>query len=606
MAHRASPPRDIGTGRRKDRPRAFGRSRFRMRRLAAALLCLACGSALCPNPAAAEGEPSVITGKVSHLDLRGARKVELRDGAEVSGLTAYDKSEVVMHEGAKVSHLTVKDRASVRILGGTVSFLNMRGSSRAEIRKLRFDGGLFAAGGVSVSGGALTYAADAVIELHAADASFGGGKISGAWADGADFDFWMIEDIDGEKQGLYRLPQQLPRQVVLHVPPPPPITDCANTRSAVVKTICENRELMELDKRHFLLNSELRGTGQSAEARSGLRRWLAEERDVCGSPECIRDAYLKRIATLERFLGRFDEVFVRALCGGLVDPAARSALLRATADVDDINNDGLREIVQGIWDNAARISRPAYYVDGRDRNPLPIVPAAAGRKEYRTYGVQRFRYDRRVFFLYSFDELLKEPAYVSCIGPANKERILCDFENAITSEVEFAMDGESAVCEAAAAGSPDIRVVAFAPVPAGANVDPNCPETSVRGAAKCDVDNDGRLENVLALSYSNGSGRGCERDYFELLDGQGARLDDGAKRRAFLAMQGLGESGYSGRNCAPIVNRLFRYRDRTYFERNAGSHRDEPHEISLLIAGRLSVVCGYRGTVKTSFSVRIE
>ena len=72
--------------------------------------------------------------------------------------------------------------------------------------------------------------------------------------------------------------------------------DCGKAANQVERTICSDRELSELDsKLADIYRSKASSTPGTVEDQ---RKWLHQQRDLCRTADCVRGAYLKRIAEL--------------------------------------------------------------------------------------------------------------------------------------------------------------------------------------------------------------------------------------------------------------------------------------------------------------------
>ncbi len=72
--------------------------------------------------------------------------------------------------------------------------------------------------------------------------------------------------------------------------------DCNKATNQVERLICSDRELSELDKR---LGDIYRSKASSTPSTvADQRKWLLQQRNLCKTADCVRDAYLERIAAL--------------------------------------------------------------------------------------------------------------------------------------------------------------------------------------------------------------------------------------------------------------------------------------------------------------------
>lgn len=221
-------------------------------------------------------------------------------------------------------------------------------------------------------------------------------------------------------------------------------------------------------------------------------------------------------------------------------------------------------------------------------------------KDYWTYGIRAFRYDGRTFFLHSSDDNLEELSHLTYITPMNKEYVLCEFNSNQTSKIAYKSADSDGVCQAALESSDLIQPIELSKDSKIPSDFLNRPATEFNGVGLIDIDNDGTPEKIVGLDYVSGGGRGCDYNYYELLDSSGKSLSSEKKRTLFLTMQGAGDSGYEGRSCGHIVNRLFRYKNKTYYERNVEASRYEENIILVLENNATKNVCKFDREIETT------
>jgi hypothetical protein len=220
--------------------------------------------------------------------------------------------------------------------------------------------------------------------------------------------------------------------------------------------------------------------------------------------------------------------------------------------------------------------------------------------DYWTYGIHAFRFAGRTFILHGKDDDLAELSHLSYITPLNKEYVLCEFDTFVTSAIALQSIDSDDVCQAAMENADSIERVEFFE---STDIQPDFlhrPETYAKGFGLVDIDNDEIPEKVVELSFGSGGGRGCDNNYFELLDSSGKSLSSKKERIPFLVMQGAGDEGYWGRSCGHIENRLFRYKNKTYYEHNVENQQGDENVISLLVGNNTKTVCKYRREIETT------
>lgn len=231
-------------------------------------------------------------GTVSFLTLRDGAKAILEKDAGIAHVQALDRSLVVLEEGAEVDHLTTADDSMVHASGRTVAFLNAEGRSRARVKRIRFKGaGSFSASGMSISGGAISYAPSAKIHIYGDSIAFNEGRLTGYWNTGEPFSIWLVAR-DESRQST--ISQSMPAQLIAHELPVPSF-DCRKAHSGVEKTICASEKLARLDRQLSQTYKQvLAASPNASEVRQAQRRWLHQERDICGDSACLNHAYEDR------------------------------------------------------------------------------------------------------------------------------------------------------------------------------------------------------------------------------------------------------------------------------------------------------------------------
>lgn len=331
------------------------------------------------------------------------------------------------------------------------------------------------------------------------------------------------------------------------------------------------------------------------------RQWLRNKRNICTNALCVKQAYETRLNELKWYLSLSDQTpdtsLVKTLCEQLVAKTARDQILAQQSGIEDINNDGRPETSESCDGGNMRTPCTDYF--DRDGKQIGIEQVGFEWKDYWTYGIKAFRYAEKTFFLNTSDDELQEPSYLSYITPKNKEHVLCEFSSLKISKIASQSPDNDGVCQAALQSSDLIQPVEFSK---DSDIPPDFlkrPSTYVNGVGLIDIDNDGTMEKILELKYESGGGRGCDYNYYELLDSSGKKLSSEKKRLIFLVMQGAGESGYMGRSCGHIVNRLFRYKNKTFYENNVENQQGEEDTISLLKNNTSEIICKYGSEIET-------
>lgn len=164
--------------------------------------------------------------EVSHINLHDTSNLSVSGDAIVSHLSLHDASSVSVSGSQKIYHLTLKDETQGEILDARVGSLTLEDRSEVHVRSLDIDGDSFSAPGIEVSGGAVILDSNTALNIYGRKIDFANGKLSGIWADGIHFEFWLIRRIrdnwfwsfwragDGELK--YEIPKSIPKQVIFH------------------------------------------------------------------------------------------------------------------------------------------------------------------------------------------------------------------------------------------------------------------------------------------------------------------------------------------------------------------------------------------------------
>jgi uncharacterized protein len=327
--------------------------------------------------------------------------------------------------------------------------------------------------------------------------------------------------------------------------------------------------------------------------------WRRDIRDHCDTFYCLKGAYESRINAL-RWIAAYQRKIpknslVRALCEKLSVEASRRQILSERQGIEDINNDGQPETVAQCDGGSMRTSCSEY----SDNSGKKIEIEQLGFEGIDdSYGQQAFRYGGKTYILNSEDDSLLEPSYLSYITPANKEHILCEFSNYITSAIDYQDSDSNGLCQDAM-NNQNIEDIELQDLPKEQKRHLVRSETIATKTGLVDINNDGALENVYEFIYTSGGGRGCDYNYYELMDDSGKEFKTGATRTVFLKMQGIDNSGFGGRSCGHVENKLFRFKGKAYFEQNVGNNESFDHLISIQNGNDVKVVCKYKRVIET-------
>jgi uncharacterized protein len=383
-----------------------------------------------------------------------------------------------------------------------------------------------------------------------------------------------------------------------------PAFDCDKARSPVEHLICGTPDLASKDKVSSALYTQaLADTPAVAKPtlRKAQREWL-NRRNACSSADCVSKAYEDRLRELSTYTGRFDESYLRAMCGKLTSGADRGALsfesdfrlIGGDPSSLDVNNDGTPELLYACEGGTMR--RPCTEYKDAAGNELLFQEMGFEWNTYATFGHAHFRYDGRTFSYHTYEEGGGGAAYVSYVSPLNREHVLCEFDNKIANRRRT---GDAAVCHALERGEP-LEEIALTALPPGNHYAFERFETDLKAFGRIDVDNDGKPEDLLELQLESGAGRGCDWNYFELAAPDGRALLKNEQSRLFNELQGLDEKSYWKRNCGRVYNRLLRHGGKIFYETNVNNADYSDHEARLLEGGRVETVCRFDRQIATT------
>lgn len=127
-------------------------------------------------------------------------------GSTVSWSYLYDQSVLNVTGDAAMSWLLLYDSSTANIDDGRVSWLKLYQSSRANLRSVD-----------SLSW--LLLNDQSQVHIYGKNFQYGGGHLSGSWANGIDFSFWALNERELANQSSNR--SLMPAGIRLHVVPEP-------------------------------------------------------------------------------------------------------------------------------------------------------------------------------------------------------------------------------------------------------------------------------------------------------------------------------------------------------------------------------------------------
>lgn len=161
---------------------------------------------------------------VSFVHLHDSAAASVK-GGEISHVHLHDESSLKLSGTSEISHLTLNDSSQSEISGGQLSFLNLTDDSEAHVWLLDIEGGKFSTPEISVSGGAITIEPGTALHIYGREIRFADGKLSGIWANGTQFEFWLLRNTQKRRFWLFKgdeedrhteIPSSLPKEVIFH------------------------------------------------------------------------------------------------------------------------------------------------------------------------------------------------------------------------------------------------------------------------------------------------------------------------------------------------------------------------------------------------------
>jgi len=384
--------------------------------------------------------------------------------------------------------------------------------------------------------------------------------------------------------------------------------DCKKASKPVEKLICSNAELSVLDEKLSVVYARYVATSPNPTTIiSEQRKWLLSNRDSCKNSQCAITAYKERLNALEIISGGYSEIpdsrFIKTLCEKLMDESARRKILQNQKNVADINNDGHEEILKTCSGGTMHVPCTDYF--SRKGKRIDISAVNYERLDW-VLSAQSFRYGGRTFSILYSDYELQNPLSLTYVTPLNEEHALCKFNTLVSSIPVESPGSNDDVCRAFL-DSPDlIEPIHFSGdtqfVKESIQLTKSGRKYSgreysyVKTSGTADINNDGKQENVVELEYYTSAGRGCNFNYYDLLDKSGTQFSSEEMRSIFLELQGMTEIDFFISGCGRTQNRLFQYRNRIYFERNVTQEEGEG-AISILSENQIKTVCSFNRTL---------
>lgn len=281
-------------------------------------------------------------------------------------------------------------------------------------------------------------------------------------------------------------------------------------------------------------------------------------------------------------------------------PEVRNYFLRR--GVLDINNDGEPEIVE--QGSSGTMGGDTFVFKSRRGEPLEIDQAGFEWKDYWNFGDAILPFGNRVYLVHFVEEDMTYPLYVSYVTPKNREYVVCEYSNTVKEWFLYATESNKGnLCQSILKPSRPAHTV-FSGEPKINYEALNRPETAVGKTAQIDFDNDGKPDHLIFLSYASGAGRGCDTNYFDLLNVEGTAILDNEARKVLLKMQEINLQNRHPGRCIGNVPGWFVSEGTTYFENKYRGEaprmkREEFHVVSYVKSGAIHDVCKFVFDIET-------
>jgi hypothetical protein len=140
-----------------------------------------------------------VTGFESSISAYEQSVTNVKPTSDVPRIYAYDESEINIM-GGEVSWVYGYDDTTINISAGDISWLTLSGNNETNISFVD-----------DLSW--LLLNDDAIVNIFGTDFSYDNGILSGEWANGSNFSFWALEELDLQSGNITSF---LPDNIVLH------------------------------------------------------------------------------------------------------------------------------------------------------------------------------------------------------------------------------------------------------------------------------------------------------------------------------------------------------------------------------------------------------
>lgn len=236
--------------------------------------------------------------------------------------------------------------------------------------------------------------------------------------------------------------------------------------------------------------------------------------------------------------------------------------------VFDVNSDGISETVIGTYEGTMAIE--ASDIRDAEGETVEISPTYDW-SDYWTFGQRWLLYDGRAYILNFADGDARFLKFLSFVDRQKSEHIGCELETEVNETFSPKRPDHEALCAAAGAGR-------LEPLPFEATEPQSLTDrenTTKVGTIRLDFDNDGTTEDLVALEFESGAGRGCDANYYDLSEETAASPDGSRKRSLLMRLQDIDPTDvYPARPCG-LERRWLTLDGETYFELRYPGERPE-------------------------------
>jgi uncharacterized protein len=386
--------------------------------------------------------------------------------------------------------------------------------------------------------------------------------------------------------------------------------DCGKAASRVETLICEDHTLSKTDEELAVLYAKtLKQAADPLLVKKQQREWLGKVRDGCTDVSCLKDAYAMRMKALSSVLETMSRQTAKPIrsdaeaCRVVADHANRgiletlSAPETATPEKEelerifgkdtlygalaywhlDFDNDGIPDHLVLSVDGTMRVGA-AYALSGKKGSPV----AELSDDDDGNLDLSVLEVGGRYYVLSHYGDRMGKLWRLTKKG---KFVPVCKFTARSEPVVELVVGKEKPVCSEARLGR--VHHVTY-PLMHALGTLPRenrfWSKHPIDGLAQVDIDNDGRPDNVVRISFCHGGGRGCDARYIAVTDDTRTNIPD--TKLNHLLLEELG--GYP---CGPDLD-VFVHGGTTYVD--AQGH-DGDRTIYRIKGDKAEKICEFHG-----------